>query len=321
MSRIDELPADRRAVLQLLLKQGRTYDELATMLRIEPGAVRERALDALDRLGPTGAASLPRSEQDEVADYLLGQQSASRRAATRELLETSPAGRAWARVLSSELRPLAADALPDIPAERREVDEAFDALEARKEARHRQAESSRLGGVLLLIAIGLAVAFVIIFLVSSGSDNGGDTSAGTLPAATSPAATAPTATTSTTSTTPQVLGQVNMTAPGASGSKAIGAAELLRQGNAIDILFQGQKIPANKTGDAYALWLTGSGRPARLGFISKRVGASGALRFGAALPSGVDPTQYTTMEITRETTNNPATPGAVVLSGALRLGG
>ena len=94
--------------------------------------MRERARDALDSLGPDDTAGLSVERQDEVADYLLGQQSASERAATREFLEGSAAGRAWARVVAGELRPLAGDALPEIPAERAEVDEAFDALEARK---------------------------------------------------------------------------------------------------------------------------------------------------------------------------------------------
>src|SRR4051794_15200192 len=173
MPGIDDLPPDRRAVLQLLLKQGKSYDDLASLLRIEPGTVRERAHDALVRLGPADGAGLDRAGQDEVADYLLGQQSASERASTRRFLEGSAEGRAWARVVSGELRPLAGDALPDIPAERGEVDEAFDALSARKEARVRQARSSRLGGFLLLAAIGIAVAFIIVFVVSGSNDDNG----------------------------------------------------------------------------------------------------------------------------------------------------
>src|SRR3954453_12396680 len=126
MSRLDDLPADKRAVLQLLLKQGKSYDDLAGLLRIEPDAVRGRAHDALDRLGPANGADIEEAEQDEIADYLLGQQTASERASTRELLETSAAGRAWARIVSGELQPLGGDALPEIPAERAEGDEAFD---------------------------------------------------------------------------------------------------------------------------------------------------------------------------------------------------
>src|SRR4051794_4548142 len=170
MPGIDDLPPDRKAVLQLLLKQGKSYDDLAGLLRIAPETVRERAHDALDRLGPADGAGLDAGARDDVADYLLGQQTASGRAATRRFLEGSAEGRAWARVVSGELRPLAGDALPDVPSERAEVEEAFGALEARKEARVRQAKSSRLGGVLLLAAVGIAVAFVIVFVVSGSND-------------------------------------------------------------------------------------------------------------------------------------------------------
>src|SRR4051794_5799623 len=213
MPRIDDLPADRRAVLQLLLKQGKTYDDLAGLLRIEPDTVRERARDALDRLGPDNA-ELDMAEQDEIADYLLGQQTASARAATRDLLETSAPGRAWARVVSGELRDLAGDALPEIPSERAEVDAAFDALEARTAARQRQAKSSRLGGVLLLAAVGIAVAFLIVFVLTGNDDGDNSSSAGT----------GTTQSTGTTANdgTQQVLGQVNLNpVKGSPSAKAI----------------------------------------------------------------------------------------------------
>src|SRR3954464_7745819 len=120
MSPVDELAPDQRAVLQLLLKQGKAYVELATLLRISPEAVRDRAVTALEALGPRDGAPLAPERRAEVADYLLGQQSASQRQETREFLEGSAAGRAWARVVAGELKPLGGEALPEIPAEREE---------------------------------------------------------------------------------------------------------------------------------------------------------------------------------------------------------
>ena len=111
MTRIDDLPADRRAVLELLVRHGKSYDELATMLRIEPEKVRERARDALDRLGPL-------ERKDEVVDYLLGQQGAVVRAATHKMLERSAGARSWARGVAAQLEPLAPGPLPDVPVER-----------------------------------------------------------------------------------------------------------------------------------------------------------------------------------------------------------
>jgi hypothetical protein len=306
MSRIDDLPADRRAVLQLLLKQGKSYDDLASLLRIEPHTVRERARDALDRLGPAEGTDLDPDAQDEIADYLLGQQSASRRAATRDLLETSAPGRAWARIVSGELRSLAGDGLPEIPSERGEVDAAFDALEARKAARERQAKSSRLGGVLLLGAIGVAVAFLIIFVISGNDDETTGGATGTQAA-----------TTGTTSTTPQVVGQVNLNpVKGSPSPKALAAVTLMRQGDEVGILFQGQGIPPNRKGDVYALWLIGDQGVTRLGF-TPRVKANGKLRLSGAVPGTIDLGKYSAMILTRETTANPKTPGTVILGGTL----
>ncbi|MFL5845214.1 MAG: hypothetical protein ACJ762_11010 [Solirubrobacteraceae bacterium] len=313
MPRIDDLPADRRAVLQLLLKQGKSYDDLASLLRIEPQTVRERARDALDRLGPD-ADELDMAEQDEIADYLLGQQSASERAATRDLLETSAPGRAWARVVSGELRPLAGDALPEIPSERAEVDEAFDALHARKEARQRQAKSSRLGGVLLLAAVGVAVAFLIVFVLTGNDDNGDDGGA-----------TAGTGTTQTTGTSTtgdqQVLGQVNLNpVKGSPSTKALAAVTLVAQDQATGMIFQGQSIPANKKGDVYALWVITAKNAARLGF-TPRVGAKGRLRFQGLVPDGVKLADFDAMVLTRETTADPKTPGEVIIAGTLPKAG
>src|SRR2546430_2219437 len=47
MARLDQLPPDQRAVLQLLLKQGKSYGEIADLLKIERSAVKARAHDAV----------------------------------------------------------------------------------------------------------------------------------------------------------------------------------------------------------------------------------------------------------------------------------
>ena len=52
MASLDTLPPDQRAVLQLVLQRGRSYDDIAKLLSIDRAAVRERALRALDALGP-----------------------------------------------------------------------------------------------------------------------------------------------------------------------------------------------------------------------------------------------------------------------------
>jgi Sigma-70, region 4 len=307
MARIDDLPADQRAALQLLLKQGRSYDEIAQLLRIDESAVRERARAALDHLGPDDVEDLTLEQQDEIADYLLGQQSASRRAATRELLETSAPGRAWARVVAGELRPLAGDDLPEIPAEAAEVDEAFDALQARTTHRERTQRSSRVGGAILLagLAIGLVVAILAIAGVFSG-DDGDDDGGGTR-------------TTATTSTQaqPQVEAQINLTPPEGQGGDAAAVAQIARQGDQRAVALVAQGLQQASENRFYAIWLyTSPTRAKFLGFPNPQPTSNGRMETGFALPN--DANQYRELVVTRETQEEPKQPGTIVLRGALR---
>ena len=67
---LDALAPDQRAVVQLVLQQDRSYDDLAGLLGITPAAVRERAHRGLERLAPGEA--LATSERETIGDYLLG---------------------------------------------------------------------------------------------------------------------------------------------------------------------------------------------------------------------------------------------------------
>jgi hypothetical protein len=115
MASIDTLPADQHAVLQLVLQRHRNYDDIAQLLSIDRAAVRERALAALDALAP-GTRVAP-ERRALITDYLLGQLPAPVAAETREMLARSPGERAWARVVASELAPMAGGPLPEIPAD------------------------------------------------------------------------------------------------------------------------------------------------------------------------------------------------------------
>jgi hypothetical protein len=332
MSRIEELPADQKATLQLLLRQGKSYDELAALLRLEPSAVRERALDALDSLGPDTPAGLTPERQDEIADYLLGQQTASQRAATRQYLEGSAAGRAWARVVASELRPLAGDALPEVPAEGVEVEEAFEALDARHEATAEAERSSRLGGILLLVGVGIALAAALVFLIGRGDNNNSSDSSTQADTA---AQTTPSATTGTgTTATGQAQGveqQINMTAP---SGNAVGVGYVLKGTDGHRVLgILGQSFPSNTDKSFYyAVWLRpATGNAVRLGFVQDPVKADGKLQTGAdpsaikndnalksALRKDLDGIYgFKTLLISRETVRNPQTPTQVVVSGPI----
>src|SRR3984957_2712243 len=105
MASLDSLPPDQRAVLQLVLQRGRSYDDIAQLLSIDRAAVRQRAHAALDALGPGTRVDADRRAQ--IADYLLGQQTEAEAAQTRERMAGSASERAWGRVVASELTPLA----------------------------------------------------------------------------------------------------------------------------------------------------------------------------------------------------------------------
>jgi hypothetical protein len=112
---LEALAPDQRAVVQLVLQQDRSYEDLAGLLGISTEAVRERAHRGLERLA--GAEHLDPSQRADVADYLLGQLPVSRRAAARSLLASSTPARDWARAISGQLAEVARDPLPAIPDE------------------------------------------------------------------------------------------------------------------------------------------------------------------------------------------------------------
>ena len=58
MGRLDELPPDQRATLSLLLRQRKTYAEVAVLLGIAETAVHDRAHAALAVLAPRQAREL-----------------------------------------------------------------------------------------------------------------------------------------------------------------------------------------------------------------------------------------------------------------------
>ncbi|HEY7952038.1 MAG TPA: sigma factor-like helix-turn-helix DNA-binding protein [Solirubrobacteraceae bacterium] len=59
MSRLDDLPPDQRAVLLLLVQQGKSHAEIADMLGIPESAVRERAHAGLEALAGAPVATKP----------------------------------------------------------------------------------------------------------------------------------------------------------------------------------------------------------------------------------------------------------------------
>jgi hypothetical protein len=308
MARLDQLPPDQRAVLQLLLKQGKSYGEIASVLKIERSAVEARAHDALAALGPEDT-DLSEDRRDEIGDHLLGQQDEGQQAATRAFLEGSPSGRAWARVVASELRDISPDGLPALPEEGTALAGERDPVAEHRAGLAQRERSSKLGGVLLIAGLGIAIAVVLVLLLTGGSDNKKNT--GPVGGTTSTAATTP----ASTSTTPQVEAQVNLFPPGG-GRKPLGVANIVTQQGQRGIALVGQGLPPTSSKFAYAMWLENTPSSAkRLGFFGA-VPKNGRMQGFVLAPA--DFGNYSRLIVTRETQRNPKVPGPIVLAGKLK---
>ena len=347
MSSVDSLPGDQRAVLELVLKQGRGYDEIAKLLSVDRAGVRERALSAFDALGPQ--TRVPPERRALITDYLLGQLPPRVAHDTRDHLGQSASERAWARSLASELGPIASEPLPEIPPDERGPD-AAPAPATRERTSEpvsaapvpaaavpadgapppdgpEQRPTSRRGGIVLLSLGALVVAGVvvaIILLTANKSSTTSTTTAAAQPAATSTATTATTPT--STSTTPNssttstngahLVAQINLTSPSKS-SKAVGVALVLKQGGKAGIAIRAQNLPANGKHDAYAVWLYKTASDSHiLGFVNPSVGNNGVLQAESALPSNAR--HYGQLLITKETQQTPKSPGPIILQGQLK---
>src|SRR5215208_4703297 len=332
MSPLEPLAPDQRAVVALVLQQGRSYDEIAALLGIPVDAVRARAHAGLAALAP--ANGLPGEITAPLADYLLGQQPDADADATRGLLAESAPARAWATDVADRLGGVARSPLPEIPG-------GEPAPAARKRASKRAPApagstppaprprpvgepadddgaappaASRLGGLLLIAAV-VAVVGVVLFLVLR---DGGDDE--------EPAASATPTATATATATPEakVADEIQLRATG--GGKAKGTMTVYLQGEQ-QLLFalQAQDLPPSTESSSYAVWLTGPGGKARrLGFTNP-VGEDG--RLGIQGPSEKDlaafPRLYATyanVVVSQESTEDAKRPERIVLTGKLPAG-
>src|ERR1051325_4946240 len=116
MATFDQLPAEQRAILELVVGRGETYDELSDMLGMPPARVRELAREALGDLAPATAARVDSDWRGQIADCVLGQQTGPEATATRGHFKRSEPARAWAYSLLDSLGHLYPNGtMPEIP--------------------------------------------------------------------------------------------------------------------------------------------------------------------------------------------------------------
>jgi hypothetical protein len=341
MSSLDHLPADQGAVLSLVLQRGRGYDEIAALLGIDRAAVRQRALDGFDTLGPS--TTVPAAERALLTDYLLGQLPPRVAESVRDGIAESPAQRAWVRVIASEIGSLSLHPLPEIPAAAAaatvgdeaaaapaEPDEAAPSREraprheraprrepaprrerAPRPAGERPASSRRGGAVLLGIVAAVIVVVVVIVVATSGG--------GKSPL--NPGTSTNAADTGTTGTTAlKRLAAFNLTPP-VSTSKALGIAQVAEERSTVGIVIIASGLPANTSHDAYGIWLYSSPTHQKfLGYYDDRVGKTGEMKVTSILPTGTNGyLSYSTLLITLESEGQKLTgPGTIELQGTVK---
>ena len=116
MATFDQLSEEQRAVVELVLRRGKRYDELAEMLDMPESRVRELARDALIDLAPLSARAVEEDWRGQLTDYVLQQQSGPEATATRGHLRRSEAARTWAGSLLDSLEQLYVNgSMPAIP--------------------------------------------------------------------------------------------------------------------------------------------------------------------------------------------------------------
>jgi hypothetical protein len=315
MSRLEALPADQRSVLQLLLRQGKGYDDLSGLLRLDVSEVRSRAYDALDTLGP-GAGGLSAERRHEIADWLLGQQDPDEAAATRAFVDGSAAGRVWAHGVARELEPLAGARLPDLPAESAHTDAPAAPPPPTESASTPFAMAptaaprvSRRGGALLIggVLAAIAVAVVLILVLTGGDDKKADSTA------------TQAANTTSTAAQPQVRAQINLTPPkDGPAKKALAIVQIVDVSGQSAINAVSQGLPTSNKKAAYGIWVYSSPSQAELVGGFDKQDDKGHLVFQGALPKDLNLASYKEILVTLETSGSPTKPGTIYLRGAIQ---
>jgi hypothetical protein len=181
----DQLSAEQKAILELVLKQGRSYGQLADTLGMSEARVRELARDALVELAPISAQRVEDDWRGQLADYVLGQQSGPETTATRGHLRRSEAARTWMHSLLDSLDGLYEDRdAPVIPDSERGRDRSRRAAahgpSGQAAAAPRRRRRRLLAGVGALALVVLAAVLMWPVGVLMGDDDGDGASGGTV---------------------------------------------------------------------------------------------------------------------------------------------
>jgi sigma-70-like protein len=310
MATFDQLAADQRAIIEIVLRQGKSYEQIGAMLDLPPARVRELARDALGELAPTTAELVDPQWRGQVADYILGEQTGPEAQATRGHLKRSEPARIWAYSLLDALADFYQEgSRPEIPVGEAgggrtrsraasNGDEGGSPLAAPRRTRSGgqlspEARSALMRRRILAGIAGLVVLGLLIFgatKIFGGDDNKKDNSGQTA------------SSTTTTPTNAQGQGQVvaqAVLAPIGKSFKGTGAALVYQSGNQ-SLAVVRAKVPPSTGKNKYVLWLYNSDKqlaPLAADVTDKQGNFQGA----AALPNGWQ--NYRFFDLTYQTTS------------------
>jgi Anti-sigma-K factor rskA/Sigma-70, region 4 len=253
MATFEQLSPEQRAIVELVLRQGKTYDELADMLNMPEGRVRELARDALVELAPVSVRGVEEDWRGQLADYVLGQQSGPEATATKGHLRRSEGARSWARSLLDSLEQLYENgSVPAIPEGERKP--------RRAAAVEREPSERRPGGLApvgdpvmrrrLMFGAGALILLLLIvgvwpFGLMTGDDDDSSSSADQPSAASA--------------------GQNNQTSsngqPG--NGQSAGIAIVVQRGDKKQLLVQAANLAPSGQSEGYYVWLYNSPDDAR----------------------------------------------------------
>ena len=317
MATFDQLPAEQKAILELVLQRHQSYDDLAGMLGMPTPRVRQLAREALTELSPRSAARVDMDWRGQVADYLLGQQTGPEGTATRGHLKRSEPARLWALSLLDSLDHLYDERdLPVIPegdaaplrerSRRPEPEPEPDGEDERDPAlreRPRRPLSADAETIVRRrrIAGGAAAAAALLFILLvwpvgllTGDDDDGD--GGSSDQASSQA---------------EPVGQLLLRPQ--SGEKGVGVALVSEQDDQPVLLVQGRGLERTRQGQAYEVWLFNSQDDA-VSMGAQLTDKQGNYQGAGQLPENWQDYEY--LDISREKVDqNAAHSGDSVLRG------
>jgi transposase-like protein len=289
MATFDQLSAEKRAIVELVLQQGKSYEQLAGMLGMPEARVRELARDALVELAPVTAGRVEEDWRGQLADYVLGQQAGPEATATKGHLRRSEPARSWTRSLLDSLEQLYPNgSMPAIP----------DGERGRRA--HAPGAAVRRRRVLAVAAAAAALVLVAVLVwpvgVLTGGDDGGEESQ----AAGGPGG-----------DQPRLCVQARCQAviarqPGGTGPS--GRPQILVTANG---------LPPTTQSSAYQVWLYNSDQD-RKSIGAQVTDAEGNLQAGGPLPG--DYRRYRFIDVTEATVSgNSFRTGPSLLRGPLEL--